>query len=203
MGPGLTGSLPEDSPFLSSLCSLVFAEESSSLASRLTVSMAVTVSVSMPTSSPSLGRAGPGSWAQRETLSHLNRAEPEDFPLPEGQVWGMHGSFSGQQMETGAIDYLLVKKTLGTLPSLQEEQDSARRPSAAPPPLSLGQVVSSSSICAQAYPGTLRAYCWQRWVMVFVSRGGPRPGSWHRAGRNKNLLGSCKNCHFCSTVHPL
>lgn len=31
-------------------------------------------------------------------------------------MWGIHGSFSGQQMEAEVIDYLLVEKTLETLP---------------------------------------------------------------------------------------
>lgn len=43
--------------------------------------MAVTVCVSMSTLLPSY-RAGPGSWAQRGTLSRLNRAGPGGFFPP-------------------------------------------------------------------------------------------------------------------------
>lgn len=82
--------------------------------------MAVTVSVSMYISSPPLHKAGPDSWAQREAFSYSNRAEPEDFPLVlRGVCQACRGSFLGQQMETEVVDYLLVDKTLGTLPSLQ------------------------------------------------------------------------------------
>lgn len=116
---------------------------------------------------------------------------------------GMHGSFSGQQMETEVIDYLLVEKTLGALPLYSRNKTQPAHTGDPPPhplsfttvsgyPLSLGQVVISSSICAQAYPGMLRACCWQRWVMVLVSRGRPRPGSCRGAERSKNLLGFYK-----------
>ena len=58
-------------------------------------------------------------------------------------------------------------------------------------------------LCRSVYPGILRACCWQRWVVVLVSRGVPRPGAWHGARCLPSFEGRdvLQGCHFCSVVH--